>query len=825
MDLIVKPMKNPYIATFALLICSLALNAQSLINEVTTLKTGYNSYVYTLDDATFRGHLQNAPSMNASNRNSPVVISLPDENGNEFEMEVFESPIMEAELASRYPNIKTYKVKGKGVSGRIGYTDKGFHAILFTSNGTFYIDPIGENANTYHTYRRDEYVEFYKHTKDHQCLLDDSDQASSEAESGARGVRQSGEELRTYRLALACTGEYAQFHGGTISGVLSAMVVTMNRVNGVYEREFAITMQLIGSNDDLIFLDSSTDPYENNSPGQMINANAGVINGQVGSSSYDIGHVFSTGGGGLAGLGVVCGGSKASGVTGTNNPIGDPFDIDYVAHEMGHQFGGPHTFNGSSGSCASNISSFNAYEPGSGSTIMAYAGICSPQNLQNNSDDYFHAGSFDDITMYAYVSTGNVCAQKTNTGNTAPEVSVDSKSYVIPRETPFVLRGSATDNEGDDLTYCWEQMDLGPQGSPTSPSGNAPIFRSWEAEDHGERTFPNLVSVLTGSLPIGEVYPTYSRGLSFRMTVRDNNIAGGGVAFDEVDLGVDGDKGPFVVTSPPTSGQAQAGVYYLVEWDVANTDQSPINCQSVHILRYNNNGLTLQDTLAANVPNTGSALVLMPSSTSGGNRVRVEAADNVFFNYNPGAFSIVTAIAPIGDDVVLSVAPDFQSGSIVLSWNDPFTNENEWVIERSVAGNSSFSAIDTIAVNSTTYADPNVSMFGTEYHYRVFAINPAGSSALSNEDSWLGVGVDERSVSGLVVYPNPAHDVLRINLGSNDQIAGISVLDAKGAIVLKASGSEADRGIDVRHLPVGSYYLQVEFQSGKSVGEAFNLAR
>lgn len=821
-----KPMKNRYFATLVVLTASLSLTAQSLINQVNTLTTGYTSYIYTIDDDGVKSSLIDAPSLSEAGRAAGVTITLPDPSGNPLELQAYESPIMAPELAERFPNIKTYKVKGKGVSGRIGYTDKGFHAILFTTNGTLYIDPIGNEAQTYHTYNRKDYVEFYKHTKDHQCLLDDSGQSGPAEVEMARGERQSGEILRTYRLALACTGEYASFHGGTTSGVLSAMVVSMNRINGVYEREFSITMQLIGNNDDLIFLNAATDPYQNNSPGQMINVNANVLNSLVGSSSYDIGHVFSTGGGGLAGLGVVCGGSKASGVTGINSPTGDPFDIDYVSHEMGHQFGGPHSYNGSAGSCSSNasFSSSDRLEPGSGSTIMAYAGICSPQNLQNNSDDYFNAGSYNSMGQYAFNGGGNGCSQQSSTGNTAPEVAIDPASYSIPKETPFVLRGSASDNEGDDLSYCWEEIDFGPQGNPQSPSLNAPIFRSWDPVDHGERTFPRLISVLTGSLAYGEIYPTYSRDLNFRLTVRDNNIAGGGVAYDKVSMEVDGNKGPFIVTSPPTGGQAQSGVYYQVEWDVAGTDQSPINCQSVHILLYDNNGLTLSDTLAADVPNTGSAFVLMANNLGGGNRVRVEAADNVFFNYNPGVFSIVNPLAPVGNDIVLSVAPQFPTGSIDLSWNDPFTNENEWVIERSVGGNGSFTPIDTVAFNSTTYSDPNVSMLGTEYYYRVFAINPAGSSALSNEDSWSGVGVDEPSSSGLVLYPNPVSDALHIGLSLDQRIAKLTILDELGRTVTVQTET-TDRTIDVQILPSGSYFLQVELSDGSTLIEAFNIAR
>lgn len=781
----------------------LSVAQQDYLTPVETITTGYTSSVYTLNDPVLSDKLLSAPALEEHARSQGVEFELLDQHGNVIELEAFYSPIVAEDLAERYPEIRTYKVRGKGVTGRVGYTYKGFHGILFTTQGTLYIDPINAEESVYHTYHRKDFMDHYRGEKQHRCLVDEYSTTPEMLEiAESYQGRQTGVKLRTYRLALACTGEYAQFHGGTVTSVLSAMVVTMNRVNGVYERDFSVTMEIIGNNDDIIFFNASTDPYTNNSGFTMLGENQNTIDNIIGSANYDIGHVFSTGGGGIASLGSVCSFSnKARGVTGGGSPIGDPFDIDYVAHEMGHQFSGNHTQNNS---CNRNPTT--AWEPGSASTIMGYAGICSP-NLQNNSDDYFHSGNYTEMRAFFQNGSGNTCASITNTGNTAPEVTVDPTNYVIPIETPFVLRGSATDNEGDDLTYCWEQMDLGPSTSPSNPTGNAPMFRSWDPVDHGERTFPRLVSVLSGSLVTGEVYPTYSRGMTFRLTVRDNNIAGGGVAYDGVNVGVDDTKGPFVVTSPPQNAQVEAGVYYTIEWDVAGTDQSPVNCNEVHILLYSNNGIDFEDTLVANVPNTGSYTGIMPTITGAGMRVRVEAADNVFFNYNPGAFNFVDPVVPSGDSIVLSVAPDWQNGGIDLFWNDPFTNENNWVIERSVGGNGNFVVIDTVDVNDTTYKDQQVSMLGTEYYYRVYAINPAGASAYSNEDSWLGVGVKELSSQHVTVFPNPSSSLVEVKtLGV--RIESARLMDSQGRTVINF-GQNVDQ-FSVQHLPAGSYFLHVQ---------------
>ncbi len=605
--------------------------------------------VLKLNVAKLKTFLLNAPPEESrAVQGAGNILSLPLPNGEYTNFAIFESPIMAEELSAKYPEIKTYRGQGmddKSASVRLDLTPAGFHAMILSSSGTVFIDPYSKgNIDNYISYFKKDFVVngIEALTTCGPIGVDPliENEIRRIVESGA--IESSGTILRTYRLALACTGEYASYHGGTVQGALSAMVTTMNRVNSVYEREVAIRMELVGNNDAIIYTNSGTDPYTNNNGSTMLSQNQSNIDAVIGSANYDIGHVFSTGGGGVAYLGVPCrNGWKARGVTGLPQPIGDPFDIDYVAHEMGHQWGANHSFNGSSGSCAGgNRNGPTAYEPGSGSTIMAYAGICSPQNLQSNSDDYFHGISFDEIVAYSTLSSGNSCAVQSVTGNNPPLVDAGTGGYVIPINTPFTLTGSANDPESDPLTYDWEEFDLGPAGAPNSPSGNAPIFRSFDPVTSPSRTFPKLSNILNNNQTIGELLPSYSRNLSFRLTVRDNRSGGGGVGYDEMAFTVSNSAGPFLVTSPNTSIVIPGNDFLDVTWDVANTDAAPINCSNVNILLSTDGGFTFPVTLASNTPNDGAETVFVPNNQTTTARIKIEAVGNVFFDLSNTNFQI-----------------------------------------------------------------------------------------------------------------------------------------------------------------------------------------
>ncbi|MBZ0266960.1 hypothetical protein K8I85_02290, partial [bacterium] len=524
---------------------------------------------------------------------SPVdglTLTLPLPAGMAERFAIWESPILHPELAAKYPAIRTYM--GRGIDDptatvRLDMTPAGFHAMVLSTRPTMFIDPLhhGNDESYVSHFKRSRVANadgaaemFTCEVEEDPAIVAEIDRLVAEREN--RPARFTGEQLRTYRAAIAATGEYTSFHGGTVADGLAAITTTLNRVTGVYERDLSVRMELIPNNDLIVYTNSATDPYTNNSGGTMLGQNQSNLDSVIGSANYDIGHVFSTGGGGIAGLGVVCrNGNKARGVTGLNSPVGDKFDIDYVAHEMGHQYGGSHTFNGNAGSCSGNRTSSSAYEPGSGSTIQAYAGICGSQNVANNSDDYFHLRSFLQMTAYTQSGLGSGCPTVVATGNSPPVPAAGNVGYTIPASTPFALYGTATDPDGDAMTYCWEEYDLGPAGHPDTPSGNAPIFRSFPPRTVTYRTFPKIRDIRLNVHTVGELLPTYARTLNFRLTVRDNE---GGADWDATSVDVDENSGPFVVTSIGATPWA-GGTARTITWDVAGTDGAPVSCSTVNI--------------------------------------------------------------------------------------------------------------------------------------------------------------------------------------------------------------------------------------------------
>jgi hypothetical protein len=641
------------------------------------------SLTYTLDVAGMKSYFNSVPELKDSDRkdNAPIIV-LPMPDGTKAKFRIWKSSVMAPGLASQFPQIVTLTGQGmddKYATIKLDFTELGFHAqIKSVVAGDTYIDPYAKlDVNNYIIYKKSDLID----KTPRSCEVKDEDDSPLGKKNAQKTTAPSvGTQIRVFRLAVACTGEYAVAATGTatptLAQTLSAIVTSINRVNGVYEQEVASRLVLVDNEANVVFTNALTDPFNgNNSAGTLINESQTQIDLLIGNANYDIGHTFSTGGGGLAGLGVICNNSgKGRGITGSPNPVGDPYDIDYVAHEVGHQFGGPHTFNATTVNCGGgNRSTANAVEPGSGITIMAYAGICgSVNNLAANSIPIFHTKSFQSITAKVQSTT---CQVTIPSNNFAPTVNAGG-DYTIPKSTPFRLEGSASDIDNNPLTYCWEQNDVGPASDWNVPTGNAAIFRSFVPVTVPYRYFPKITDVINNTVTKGEILPSYARTMEFRLTVRDNNAGCAGVANDDAIITVDGNSGPFTVTAPTTAVSWAGNSTQTITWNVANTTAFPVNAATVNIYLSTDGGLTYPTVILASTPNDGSETITIPNVTTTQARIMVAAETNVFYNINPINFTITQTLgvseAAANQDVFV-VYPNPSKGLL----NIKFTNSNE----------------------------------------------------------------------------------------------------------------------------------------------------
>lgn len=615
---------------------------------------------------------EDIPNRLDSQPETEVLLDIPNPLGGFDRFKVLKNSTMHPELQNKFPEIRTYDVIGIGDNrgrGKIDITPHGFHAMIFDNNyETYFIDPIEQERN-------DLYIVYYKKNflsdKTMSCEYPHEDDGVIDGlfdtEDDIR-ISYASCVLRTYRLALAATGEYTIFHGGTVALAQAAQVTTMNRVNGVYEREIGVTMQIIPNNDLLIYTDPATDPYTNGSASVMLGQNQTNTTNVIGSANYDIGHVFGTNSGGVAGLGVVCSNNnKARGVTGGSSPVGDPFDIDYVAHEMGHQFGANHTQNNPCNSVAS-----ARFEPGSASTIMGYAGICAP-NVQNQSDDYFHTRSLQEMGNFISGNNHN-CPQITNHGNNAPVISATNGGVTLPILTPFALTATATDADaGDVLQYRWEQYNNQASTQPPSPnSTGGPNFRSFTSTTNPTRYFPRLAALANNGNVTWEVLPAVSRTMNFRVTVHDDHTIGGCSDYVNTSVTFDADAGPFELSYPSVTGIVWAvGTPRPVSWDVANTNNASVNCQFVNIYLSVDGGLTYPYILAEQVPNNGEHIVMTPDLPNTTSRVMVMAENGTFFDISDNNFEIRFSAVGLEDwnaDSQVNIFPNPNDGIFNVTW-------------------------------------------------------------------------------------------------------------------------------------------------------------
>lgn len=661
---------------------------------------------FTVNLKSLEAELNRAPGEFTAAAKAPLILRLPTPDGLLERFAIVDAPVMEAGLAAQFPQIRTFRGVGLDdptASVRLDYTPLGFHAQVLSPNGWYYIDPYYRNdaGGTYVSYyRRDLPITDATRAYDLDmgaATLDAAEATTPAADqSSALAVAQlsTGSQLRTFRAAVAADHQYvAAAADGTVTGGLAAVTTAINRVTGVYETELDARLVLVNNESSIIYASSSGDPYskDNAKPSQLLSVNQTNLDNVIGDANYDIGHVFSTAGGGLASLGVVGqSGTKARAETGLSDPTGDAFYIDYVAHEMGHQFGAEHTFN--TANDTSNRDGPTAYEPGSGSTIMAYAGLEGTEDLQPHSDPYFHSASMDEIS--SYLSTIPNVGTTTSTGNSAPTVSAGS-DYTIPTGTPFALTASGFDPDGDPITYEWEERDLGPATLlSTDDNGASPLFRDWVPSTSPTRTVPQLAGILNGtdqtlnasSLPVEKLYAV-ARTSHWRVIARDNKSGGGGVATSDMTLSIVNTGAAFAVTTGDSATTWTGGSTQTITWNVAGTTGNGINIANVKISLSTDGGQTFPTVLAASTSNDGSEPLVLPNVSSSQVRIKVEAVGNIFFDINNANLTIqAVSAAPTAVALAAGMDTGTSSSDNVTKKNNASGNTLQFTVSGTVNG-------------------------------------------------------------------------------------------------------------------------------------------
>ncbi len=733
----------------------------STLDRQTTLRQLdlQDARAFSLDENALKAALS---GVSISNKTSKIVY-FPDEDGAQIAYRVEESKLFAPELSKKYPNIKSYRGISIGQHQKtifFSVSPKGVQTMVLdpTRQGTVFMEKGG--SGDYLVYNGKDH-----NTKKLDFICKTNPQASAPQTIPSTAKLVDDQSLRKFRVAIAASGEYTLFHGGTIADALAAINATLTRVNGVFERDLGVTLELIATTDQVIYTSPDTDPFSGGLSSQTQNTLTNVI----GEENYDIGHLFNQEDNTLDGnsgfIGSVCqDNKKGSAYTTLSSPQGDQFDIDLVAHEMGHQFGANHTFSHLSEGTLVQV------EPGSGTTIMGYAGITGANDVAPNSDDYFHYVSIVQIRDYLQTIS---CGETIVLTNNAPILN-PVNNYTIPVGTAFVLQGDATDPDTTDvLTYDWEQIDNGivtqATFGPNNPTGA--MFRSLPPSISPERYFPRLSRVISGNLtqstPVeGGVWETVSnvqRDLNFSLTVRDNVLNGGQSASDEVTVTVTNEAGPFVVTSQDTEATFTAGEAETITWDVANTNLLPIAAETVDIFLSVDGGITFPNLIAQNVVNDGSHAVVIPGgfSTDSG-RFMIKASDNIFFAVNTTDFSIEESEVVLNfDDLNYEIC---KPNDLVVNFNYEtylgFTEESTLSAAGLPLGLTAVFSQDTVSVSNTPIA---ITFSGTEnLAIGSYSIDVVATSISSTKSVTLQLNVFDTNFSE-VVLTNPTDGSLDVS--------------------------------------------------------------
>jgi subtilisin-like proprotein convertase family protein len=605
------------------------------------------------------------------------------------------------ELAAKYPSIKSFQSVHHTPAIYADTYDGQVHVFFRDKGETYFIEPLDLHSDLYVVRTTTSILSGTDHDQLFSCKTQEP--GSDHALEFLKGFREKQADkinLKTYRLALAVTAEFASTLGNTKEKIMAGLNNHLTRINAVYVNENAIQFKLVPNNDTLIFTDPTDQPYTNGNVSKMIGQNVTVLNERIGLNNFDIGHVFGTNDGGLAQLSSVCTANKAAAASCSFGVYSGELFYTIPCHEMGHSFSATHIFNFCDNS---NETSSSAFEPGSGSTIMSYAGAsnCGQNYVQSIQDPYFNAFSLQQIKTYSRSGIGNLCGTTTLINNEPPQVTIVSPAGVtIPKSTPFELEGSGSDDKSLALDFTWEEMDLGQMSILGSPTGTAPLFRSVIPGRSPHRVFPSLLTLLNNKSSVSEVLPSNTRPLNFRLSARDNDPSGGGVSWSDVSIQSTATAGPFKVASLNDSAILFKQDALYIIWDIANTVSAPVNCKSVDILWSTDGGNTYKKYLSRDTPNDGGEWIILPNEITDLGRIKIKASGNVFFDINNINLKVIDQLSPT---VKIYTNPDQLSVCAGTSTS---------IIIKASAANTK----DSFRLSSNLINDPNISVsFGKNF--------------------------------------------------------------------------------------------------------------
>lgn len=783
--------------------------------------------LFRLDEEGLRQYLADAPiQFQQEGEGIPLDIPFPDGHMEKFYIE--ETPLLAPDMAAQHPDFKTYtgrNVRYKEQTIRFSLTSVGFGGIVLQVKGkTVYFESYQRGSDLYISYfTSDAYAP--GRTPSYQCGVDEPHEDPMHPHMGERPLEyrnNTGATLRTYNLAIAATGEFTQhpsYGNGSVPDAYAVIVNYANNMAGVYSNEMCVSFTLV-SGTSVVYSNPATDPYNNSNQGAMLAQNVTVLNNAIGESNYDIGHVFGyTGGsgGGIASAESVCYDPwKGQGVSGMANLNFYPqsFNDQLVYHEVGHQFGMSHSYNSSIPVCETRNPG-TSVEPGAGATIMSYGFTCGTDDyegtygpvLQFHSISYSQAYSYFTNTMSGY---GGSCPVISSTGNQLPVLTMPA-AKTIPKSTPFALTGSATDNNGDALTYCWEGTNIGtevPDINTLDDKSKPPFFRSYDAtSEAGTRYYPRLEKILDQTYEgIGDKLPSVGVTTTHRLTVRDNNSNGGATVYGTVTITVDGNSGPFFVNNISSSYAPNASV--LIGWAVANTTAAPVSCSQVNILLSTDGGYSFPTTLVANTPNDGSQSITLPNINTTSARIKVVCSNNYFFDIT-NAFQIQ---GPLPVEWLEFTAALKNKRDALLQWKTASETDNAgFEVEISDDSGRTFKKVGFVAAApDRSYQYSVTGLEDGEYYFRLQQIDQNGAGSYSPIRS-LRIGQQQ---PGLSVFPNPAQNVLNVRLPQiREGDLSLQIINQVSQVVrsLTISGDRTLVQIEIDDLPAGVYILQLRF--------------